>query len=108
MPRASRICNKSGCIEPSTDTYCAEHKLPAWQKRGQTHNIPGWKRIRQHILYRDQHMCQNCGAVATEVDHIKPLSQGGSSKPSNLQALCTPCNKAKNLRERNTPTKAGS
>ena len=31
----------------------------------------------------------------TEVDHIKPVSTGGSDELSNLQALCTQCNRQK-------------
>ena len=30
-----------------------------------------------------------------QIDHIKPLSQGGSNDPSNLQALCACCHAAK-------------
>ena len=32
---------------------------------------------------------------ATEIDHIIPVSRGGLDDLSNLQALCTPCNRAK-------------
>ena len=33
--------------------------------------------------------------AATEVDHIVPVAKGGGGELSNLQALCTPCNRAK-------------
>lgn len=51
-----------------------------------------WARLREHILARDSHTCQECGRPADAVDHIMPLSQGGTDAPANLQALCTACN----------------
>lgn len=33
-----------------------------------------------------------------EIDHIKPLSEGGSNEPSNLQALCLMCHRVKSNR----------
>lgn len=33
-----------------------------------------------------------------EVDHIVPLSEGGSNEPSNLQALCLMCHRVKSNR----------
>jgi hypothetical protein len=29
-----------------------------------------------------------CGAPATEVDHIRPVSVGGTDDPANLRAVC--------------------
>jgi 5-methylcytosine-specific restriction endonuclease McrA len=46
---------------------------------------------RHAILSRDKWTCQRCGASADQVDHIN----GYSSDPSNLQALCGACNRAK-------------
>ena len=34
-------------------------------------------------------------AVALELDHILPLSKGGSNDECNLQGLCPPCHAAK-------------
>jgi len=33
------------------------------------------------------------------VDHVQPLSKGGTNDPSNLQILCAPCNLTKNARD---------
>lgn len=54
---------------------------------------------------REEPLCRACLAkglsVATEeVDHIVPLSRGGSNDRSNMQGLCEPCHKAKSLAER--------
>jgi 5-methylcytosine-specific restriction protein A len=44
--------------------------------------------------------CRSCLAdgkrVRTEeIDHIRPLSEGGTDERSNLQGLCKPCHDAK-------------
>lgn len=40
--------------------------------------------------------CLNCGKKpASSVDHVKPLSLGGTNTRDNLQLLCVNCNKAK-------------
>lgn len=56
-------------------------------------------RLRWLILVRDGHRCQSCGATALEtrlhVDHIKPYSAGGKTRPDNLRALCEDCNLGK-------------
>jgi 5-methylcytosine-specific restriction endonuclease McrA len=46
---------------------------------------------REAIFIRDNRRCCLCGAPATSIDHIA----GSSPDPSNLQALCQPCNMAK-------------
>lgn len=43
-------------------------------------------------------VCTYCGTDISEdwhVDHIVPLSRGGSNWPDNLQCLCAPCNLSK-------------
>ena len=60
-----------------------------------------WRKVRRLILLRDGGTCKirtHCtGAVATEVDHIRPLSEfpEGRLDPANLQAACKTCNAAK-------------
>ena len=58
-----------------------------------------WVRLRYQVL-ADEPTCRACGqAPATEVDHIKPKSIGGTDDRSNLQALCSPCHRSKTGRD---------
>jgi hypothetical protein len=64
-----------------------------------------WRRIRKHILERDNHLCQirgaGCTVHATEVDHIVPISKGGSwYDPTNLRGSCVTCNNKRVDRKR--------
>lgn len=44
------------------------------------------------VLYRDR-VCKECGTNKhLTIDHIHPLSKGGTNELSNLQALCFRCN----------------
>ena len=48
--------------------------------------------------------CRRCGSVLPagylEVDHIKPLAQGGRDEDRNLQVLCKDCHREKSAGER--------
>ena len=51
---------------------------------------------RRRVLERDDHRCRACGATdRLEIDHVIPISQGGTSEDDNLQVLCNPCNRVK-------------
>lgn len=39
--------------------------------------------------------CWLCGAVADALDHVKPLTKGGSNWPANLRPCCHSCNSRK-------------
>ena len=58
--------------------------------------------LREYILHRDGHKCQNldCKNKSTnqilELHHIVFKSDGGSDSPSNLITLCTKCHTPKN------------
>jgi 5-methylcytosine-specific restriction endonuclease McrA len=62
-------------------SYC-----PAHEPRGGS--TRAWRTLRERILARDGHTCVVCGAPATEVDHIMPVSVDGSDEPANLRAVC--------------------
>jgi hypothetical protein len=48
------------------------------------------------VWERDNFTCLHCGMRSRlSIDHITPVSKGGSDEPSNLQTLCHPCNSRK-------------
>lgn len=55
------------------------------------------KRTRFEVFRRDNHTCRYCRSNANEltVDHVVPVSLGGSDKPENLVAACRDCNAGK-------------
>ena len=55
--------------------------------------------LRQQVFDRDGHRCRYCGQSGQlTVDHIVPVSRGGTNALSNLQTLCFACNNAKSNR----------
>ena len=77
---------------------------------GRWHNRNGqrWRVARRRALERDNWTCQGAGCGKqlglAEVDHIKPVSQGGAEfDPANLQTLCRRCHMAKTRAERPGP-----
>jgi len=63
----------------------------------------GWPALRLTILERDNWQCQirgpHCKGKATEVDHIIPISEGGSWRdPSGLRAVCRVCHNGRKAR----------
>jgi hypothetical protein len=69
-----------------------------FQRRQERNRVTA--RVRAQIFKRDQSRCKMCGAtpdhgVTLHVDHIFPVSLGGTSDPENLQTLCEPCNLGK-------------
>ncbi|HKQ60895.1 MAG TPA: HNH endonuclease [Candidatus Polarisedimenticolaceae bacterium] len=62
---------------------------------------------RRNIFYRDKSRCQYCGRVFPQrelnLDHVVPLSKGGSSTWDNVVCACIRCNTRKGSR---TPEEA--
>ena len=57
-------------------------------------------KMRWEVFQRDEYKCVVCGATAhegarLEVDHIHPVSKGGSDVIGNLRILCQTCNLGK-------------
>jgi hypothetical protein len=59
----------------------------------------GAYKLRWDVLKRDKFTCQYCGQAAPnvklEIDHIIPLSNGGTSEMGNLITSCYACNRGK-------------
>ncbi len=57
------------------------------------------KKIRFEVFKRDSFTCQYCGKTAPnvvlEVDHIEPVSKGGTNDILNLVTSCFDCNRGK-------------
>lgn len=57
------------------------------------------KSVRFEVFKRDKFTCQYCGAQAPDailhVDHIHPVSEGGTDDPLNLVTACRDCNLGK-------------
>lgn len=58
------------------------------------------EKLRYQVMRRDGFRCQLCGAtqadgVKLHVDHIIPVSKGGTSDIGNLRTLCDRCNRGK-------------
>ncbi len=56
------------------------------------------------VFQRDDYRCRHCGSDGTEpgrdltVDHMLPVSRGGTNELANLQTLCRSCNSRKGTR----------
>ncbi|MEV3860723.1 HNH endonuclease [Streptomyces sp. NPDC050095] len=81
------------------DGRCSDHQLRRSWGRTSARNLSrpsDWPRRRARVLARDRFTCQRCGAHENlEVDHIVPVSRGGSWELSNLWVLCRPCHRTK-------------
>jgi hypothetical protein len=58
------------------------------------------KSKRKAVFARDGHQCAYCGSVdgPFHIDHVHPLSRGGSNAIDNLTVACATCNLSKSGR----------
>lgn len=63
---------------PGSDYTTSEHIKARWEMFG--------------------NRCWICRDAATQTDHVKPLSKGGSHWPANLRPICKSCNSRKKNR----------
>lgn len=82
---------------PLGSGYCVVFDLGGtWVDKGPDVPLsrpPTPKRIRDAVFQRDGRVCAKCGRTESPtIDHIKPVSRGGSDDLSNLRVLCRSCN----------------
>lgn len=111
MPqRAAKTCRFPGCFEVVASGYCDKHVM----RHSRTHHRLSasrrgydarWRRLRGMFI-RSHPLCadpfdRHAGKpiAATDVDHIVPLSSGGTNNWTNLQSLCHSCHSLKTNRE---------
>lgn len=94
----------SPCADEIKSKQKAIHReaRKALQRKVATEKVDPYK-----VFDRDKWTCQECGVhtprskrgsyecTAPELDHIQPLSRGGSHSYSNTQCLCRRCNQEK-------------
>lgn len=63
------------------------------------------KRTRFEVLRRDNHTCRYCRATdqPLTIDHVTPVSLGGTDDPSNLVTACRDCNAGKSSSSPDAP-----
>ena len=111
MPKAApRPCTSPLCRSYATKGgRCDKHQPEPWKSsRAKSRHERGygnaWDKLREVILERDGHLCQEClrnwiYTQGNHVDHITPKAEGGTDEHNNLQCLCKPCHDAKTKEE---------
>lgn len=101
MPYAApKACLTPGCPRLATRGFrcevCRSEQTRARREREGTNSARGygatWQRLRAMIL-AEEPLCRECAKegrteLATDVDHITPIKQGGPNTRANLQPLC--------------------
>ncbi len=68
-----------------------------WSSSDRRSRLPAnWSTLVRTVKRRDEGVCQKCGRLGAEVDHIVP---GDNHDLSNLQLLCSRCHRIKTLAE---------
>jgi len=89
---------EAGFLE-SWDAKAAKGKREDWASRYVS------AQTRSDLLSLAQHRCAACPSTENlEIDHIVPVSRGGTSDPKNLQVLCRKCNRKKRVTLRREAT----
>lgn len=96
----SRSRNKGDTPTLGTNQTTAAITAPIFKYKRQPARHPLAASLRLEVMQRDNFHCQRCGAghetgAKLEVDHITPVSRGGTNNQHNLQTLCRTCNLAK-------------
>lgn len=75
-----------------TEKGAIYNRLAAHKRRGVRYDAEG----REYVALILKDPCVYCGGDASEVDHITPITKGGSGQAMNLAPACRTCNARKN------------
>jgi len=93
----TRVCNRV-CVNPIPRSE-GDHRSTRWRRELA---VPGLGRVERTRLLRMWISrgvpCAYCSATPTSVDHVVPLSRGGTHWEGNLVPACKRCNSSKGTR----------
>lgn len=95
-----RYCSYEYLVKRYRDLARIENVCTLREYHSKTQRRLMTKELRKAIMERDNYTCQICGkympdGVGLQIDHIVPVSKGGTTVASNLQVLCSKCNRRK-------------
>lgn len=89
-----KLCGEPRCGNDATYrgrciVHSKEHDRSILRSGRAIYSTKRWKMVRKRQLFEEP-LCRVCEAVATDVDHIIAIEDGGDQwAKSNLQSLCT-------------------
>lgn len=90
--RTCSFCGRPFLPAKDGDRRCPEHPFQrSPSSRAQDNE---YRSNRAHVL-QGRPPCRYCGRPATQVDHVVPVSKGGTHALSNLVPCCARCNRSK-------------
>lgn len=97
------VARLKDALDASDPRYALALGQPGALRDGPTLDEAGWHLLapleRRYVMLRDGCRCVRCGTeYDLTVDHILPLSRGGTDVTENLQAIGGRCNMAKGNR----------
>jgi hypothetical protein len=75
--------------------------LKSSHNRSQRVAIKGYRKVFERLLYKYKFSCAHCNnkdVSRLTIDHVHPVSKGGTDHFSNLQILCRSCNSRKGVK----------
>ena len=94
--RAAIYCYNKFGFHASIDYYI-DYLDQIKNKRLYHTDLKLWKELTEAVFKRDNYTCVYCGSKddILEVDHITPISKGGTNDLENLACSCRRCNRQK-------------
>jgi 5-methylcytosine-specific restriction endonuclease McrA len=92
------------CLECGAVTTKGARCPECYRRRERTRKRPAYRQAYSDPRYREARdrlrgqPCHWCGKPGNTVDHLMPISRGGTNDPSNLVSACAHCNEARGNR----------